>query len=182
MLLVFHSVLKTGGFARAAEMLNLNSRRRSAYQIKSLERILGSPLFERRADCVTPTRLAQDLAGEGSDILQRLRDFRERGRAHTQERMPVRLLAAEALASMWLLPKMADLFRLFPGRTFEVVSWVGGSGSYHMGAKEQGAHIALRWARAEDLMEGPQVRRLAPTGRLRCAPAHTGRGLRSSTG
>jgi LysR family transcriptional regulator, glycine cleavage system transcriptional activator len=161
MLLVFHSVLKTGGFARAAEMLNLTPAAIS-YQIKSLERILGSPLFERRADCVTPTRLAQDLAGEGSDILQRLRNFRERGRAHTHERMSVRLLAAEALASMWLLPKMADLFRHFPGRTFEVVSWGGGSGSYHIGAKEQGAHIALRWARAEDLMEGPQVRRLAP--------------------
>jgi DNA-binding transcriptional LysR family regulator len=63
---------------------------------------------------------------------------------------------------MWLLPKMADLLVQFPGRTFEVVSWVGGSGVHPMSGREQGAHIALRWARAEELTEGPQVRRLAP--------------------
>ena len=86
MLLAFECVIQTGGFARAAERLKLTPAAVS-YQIKRLERLFGAPLFERHADRVTPTRLARDLTGSSSDILQRLREFSERGLAISQRNM-----------------------------------------------------------------------------------------------
>src|SRR5437588_12127814 len=53
MLLVFEQVTQTGGFARAAQRVNLTPAAVS-YQIKRLERLFGAPLFERHADRVTP--------------------------------------------------------------------------------------------------------------------------------
>jgi LysR family transcriptional regulator, glycine cleavage system transcriptional activator len=161
MLLSFEAVIETGGFARAAQRLNLTPAAVS-YQIKGLERLFGAPLFERHADRISPTRLAHDLTGSSGDILQRLREFRDRGMAISHQNMTVRLLVTEALASVWLLPRMADLIAHFPDRNFEVVSWLGGNWPFQLGAKERGVHIALRWARSEDLLDGPHVRRLAP--------------------
>jgi DNA-binding transcriptional LysR family regulator len=160
MLLAFEQVIQTGGFARAAQRLNLTPAAVS-YQIKQLERLFGAPLFERHADRVTPTRLAHDLTGPSSDVLRRLREFSDRGVAISQRDMTVRLLVAEAVASLWLLPRMADLIAHFPERNFEVTSWLGGTWPFHFSAREHGAHIALRWARSEYLAEGPHVRRLA---------------------
>src|SRR5262245_58606642 len=122
MLLAFEAVIQTGGFARAAERLKLTPAAVS-YQIKRLELLFGAPLFDRHADRVAPTRLARDLTGSSSDILLRLRELSDRGVALSQRNMTVRLLVAEAVASLWLLPRMADLITHFPERNFEVISW-----------------------------------------------------------
>lgn len=175
MLLAFDSVIQTGGFSRAAQRLNLTPAAVS-YQIKNLEQLFGVPLFERHADHVTPTRVAQEMARSCSDILHRLREFRERGMAISHQDMTVRLLVAEALASVWLLPRMADLMAHFPDRNFEVVSWLGGNWPSNLGARERGTHIALRWARSEELIDGPHVRRLAPDNAVPiCAPEYKAR-------
>src|SRR5437588_5367210 len=78
MLLVFEQVTQTGGFARAAQRVNLTPAAVS-YQIKRLERLFGAPLFERHADRVTPTRLPRRVTRVGRGHLPPLREIRQRG-------------------------------------------------------------------------------------------------------
>ena len=159
MLVAFEAVMGAGGFARAAARLNLTPAAVS-YQVKSLEKLLGSPLFERHADRVVPTALAHELAAEGTRILHRARRFRERGTSLAR-RATVRVLAAQTLASLWLLPRIADLIASFPDRRFEIMSWLGGTTPQRIETPGTELHIEMRWARSQELPRGERAALLA---------------------
>ena len=77
MLVAFEAVMGAGGFARAAARLNLTPAAVS-YQVKSLEKLLGSPLFERHADRVVPTALAHSRLPTSNGGMGRLTSLRIR--------------------------------------------------------------------------------------------------------
>jgi LysR family glycine cleavage system transcriptional activator len=150
MLVAFDAVMAAGSFARAAGRLNLTPAAVS-YQVKSLEKLLGSTLFERLADRVVPTALAHELAPESGKILKSTRRFRDRGAATARRAATVRVLAAQTLASLWLLPRIADLIASFPDRRFEIMSWLGGTRPQRLSAPDTELHIEMRWARKDEL-------------------------------
>jgi len=180
MLLAFDAVMATGGFARAAERLNLTPAAIS-YQVRSLEKLLGSSLFERCADHVVPTTMAHDLAPEAGKLLKRMRRFREHGATFARRAKTVRVLAAQALASLWLMPHIADLIASFPDHRFEIMSWLGGTRLHRMDAEETELHIEMRWAKAEELPTKGRAALIAPDIAIPvCTPGYLGLGRHTS--
>ncbi|MBI3709730.1 MAG: LysR family transcriptional regulator [Proteobacteria bacterium] len=100
MLMAFDAVMAAGSFARAAGRLNLTPAAVS-YQVKSLEKLLGSTLFERLADRVVPTTLAHELAPESTKILKRARRFRNRGAARARRARAGRQPSASSRRRPW---------------------------------------------------------------------------------
>jgi DNA-binding transcriptional LysR family regulator len=79
---VFVAVADDGNFRRAAERLGISQPSVSS-QIKSMERYLGYPLFERRRGATS------ELSAEGRDFLQRARELVKAQSALTAERRSV---------------------------------------------------------------------------------------------
>lgn len=174
MLVAFDAVMGAGGFARAAARLNLTPAAVS-YQVKSLERLIGASLFERHADRVVPTALAHELAVEGTRIIHRARRFRDRG-ATLARRTMVRVLAAQTLASLWLLPRINDLIASFPDRQFEIMSWLGGTTRQRIGTPGTELHIEIRWAHSDELPRGERSLLIAPDSAIPvCTPEYRAR-------
>lgn len=104
-LVVFESAARLASFTRAANELNVTQGAVSR-QVRALEEHLGKPLFRRahRAVALTPTGRHYALAvrvalGQIADATRAVRSPRDR--------LPVTLGTTTAMASLWLIPRLA---------------------------------------------------------------------------
>jgi DNA-binding transcriptional LysR family regulator len=101
----FETAARQGGFARAAEELNVTPAAVS-HQVKLLEHWMKTPLFERAPNGVRLTDAGRDYAARIRDAFGRLVATSRAVREHHHQRV-VTIDAQFSLASLWLLPRLA---------------------------------------------------------------------------
>nr|WP_290436410.1 LysR family transcriptional regulator [Aeromonas caviae] len=116
----FEAAARLGSFHQAAQELHLTQSAISQ-QIRSLEELLGQPLFHRQGRSVALTDAGQDLLETTQLVLN----------------------TSTAIARLWLLPRLADLHRQHPG----IDLWLFTSDDTPNMA-EQTIDISLRWGLA----------------------------------
>jgi DNA-binding transcriptional LysR family regulator len=137
----FYSVVRQGGFTRAARRLHLTQPSVSL-QVKSLEQEIGTQLLDRRFRRVVLTREGEVLY----ELAQRLFETEEEIDARFQDRGPLSaarlVIATNQSVAAHILPSRLSIFTgRFPGaeitilnmRTAEIVAGVA-SGSVDLGA------------------------------------------------
>ena len=109
----FEAAARLGSFHQAAQELHLTQSAISQ-QIRSLEELLGQPLFHRQGRSVALTDAGQDLLATTQDVLLQLAVGIQR---LEQYRKPNQLVlnTTTSLARHWLLPRLADFHRQHPG-------------------------------------------------------------------
>ncbi|MET8835410.1 LysR family transcriptional regulator [Micromonospora sp. NPDC004540] len=115
----FVTAVRAGSISRAATTLG-QTQPALSQQLRKLESVVGRPLLYRSPSGVSPTRAGQELLPYAERILSlSAQALTETGRALTG-RCGVGLL--EDLAASQLPQALADLARLHPGATLEVLS------------------------------------------------------------
>ncbi|MBI3709731.1 MAG: hypothetical protein HY246_18950 [Proteobacteria bacterium] len=80
------------------------------------------------------------------------------------------------MASLWLLPRIADLIASFPDRRFEIMSWLGGTGPHRLEAPDTELHIEMRWTRKDELLPGERSALIAADSAIPiCTPEYRAR-------
>ncbi|MBL0575779.1 LysR family transcriptional regulator [Aeromonas veronii] len=134
----FEAAARLGSFHQAAQELHLTQSAISQ-QIRSLEELLGQPLFHRQGRSVTLTDAGQDLLETTQSVLLQLAMGIQR---LEQYRKPSQLVlnTSTALARHWLLPRLGAFHRAHP----EVDLWLFTSDE-EPDMAEQTIDLALRW-------------------------------------
>ena len=115
----FVTAVRTGSISRAATALG-RTQPALSQQLRKLERAVGRPLLHRSPSGVAPTRAGEELLPYAERILSlSTQALAENGRALTGH-CGVGML--EDLAASQLPQALADLARLHPGATLEVLS------------------------------------------------------------
>ncbi|WP_329204794.1 LysR family transcriptional regulator [Streptomyces sp. NBC_00683] len=115
----FVTIVRAGSISRAATTLG-QTQPALSQQVRKLERAIGRPLLHRSPSGVSPTRAGEELLPYAERILSlSAQALTETGRSLTG-RCGVGLL--EDLAASRLPQVLADLARLHPGATLEVLS------------------------------------------------------------
>ena len=115
----FVTAVRTGSITRAATALG-QTQPALSQQLRKLERIVGRPLLHRSPSGVAPTRAGEELLPYAERILSlSAQALTEAGRVLTGH-CGVGLL--EDLAASQLPQALADLARLHPGATLEVLT------------------------------------------------------------
>jgi DNA-binding transcriptional LysR family regulator len=140
---VFLALARHESLSAAARTLGVNHAT-IGRRIDSLERRVGGALFERGARGYAPTPLARTLLPAAEAMEAGSHAFlRGAGRAGPGLAGTVRLTATEALASVFLAPRLAAAVReLHPGIAVEIAT---DSRALNLSRRE--ADAALRWAR-----------------------------------
>ena len=116
-LAIFEASARHLSFKLAAAELNVTPGAVSK-QIKAIEDELGVPLFVRRGTGVTLTSAGEDLYGVLSGSFSRaaevVRTIKRGDRSKN-----VTIACTDALATMWLIPRMADFWERFPEITVD---------------------------------------------------------------
>lgn len=114
----FEAAARLGSFHQAAQELHLTQSAISQ-QIRSLEELLGQPLFHRQGRSVTLTDAGQDLLETTQSVLLQLAMGIQR---LEQYRKPNQLVlnTSTAIARHWLLPRLGAFHRAYP----EVDLWL----------------------------------------------------------
>lgn len=116
-LAAFEAAARLGSLVRAAEELSVTSSALS-HRIASLQARLGVVLFERKGKGL---QITPDGERYLASMQSSLHAMWARGDAlRTQEHRVVRLVAAPAIATAWLLPQLTRLFDSDPGLRLEV--------------------------------------------------------------
>jgi LysR family transcriptional regulator, glycine cleavage system transcriptional activator len=118
----FEAAARLGSFLAAAEALHLTPSAIS-HRIRLLEEHLGQPLFERRHRAVALTPAGRRFLAVVRDSLLRLDEASALLRAPQRERL--RLSAAPALGSQWLVARIAAYQELHPDLEFVIGSATG---------------------------------------------------------
>lgn len=134
----FEAAARLGSFHQAAQELHLTQSAISQ-QIRSLEELLGQPLFHRQGRSVTLTDAGQDLLETTQSVLLQLAMGIQR---LEQYRKPNQLVlnTSTTLARHWLLPRLGAFHRAHP----EVDLWLFTSDE-EPDMAEQTIDLALRW-------------------------------------
>ncbi|MFQ1653793.1 LysR family transcriptional regulator [Aeromonas veronii] len=140
----FEAAARLGSFHQAAQELHLTQSAISQ-QIRSLEDLLGQPLFHRQGRAVALTDAGQDLLETTQSVLLQLAMGIQR---LEQYRKPNQLVlnTSTAIARHWLLPRLGEFHRLHP----DIDLWLF-TNDEEPDMAEQTVDLALRW----DL--GPQA-------------------------
>ena len=134
----FEAAARLGSFHQAAQELHLTQSAISQ-QIRSLEELLGQPLFHRLGRSVALTDAGQDLLETTQSVLLQLAMGIQR---LEQYRKPNQLVlnTSTAIAHHWLLPRLGEFHRLHP----EIYLWLFTSDE-EPDMAEQTVDIVLRW-------------------------------------
>lgn len=134
----FEAAARLGSFHQAAQELHLTQSAISQ-QIRSLEELLGQPLFHRQGRSVALTDAGQDLLETTQSVLLQLAMGIQR---LEQYRKPNQLVlnTSSAIARHWLLPRLGEFHRLHP----DIDLWLFTSDE-EPDMAEQTVDIALRW-------------------------------------
>jgi DNA-binding transcriptional LysR family regulator len=108
----FEAAFRLGSFRAAAESLHLTPSAVS-HRIRSLEALIGDPLFTRAHRAVTPTLAGRTLAGATG------RAFTELGRAMARKdaapaKARLRVAVARSFETAWLIPRLAGFLEAHP--------------------------------------------------------------------
>jgi len=101
----FEAAARLGGFARAAEELNVTQGAISR-QVKALEHWAGVPLFVRSNRNAVPTEAGTALLAEVGAALDRLASAAERLRLGPRPRASLRVSALPTFTMRWLIPRL----------------------------------------------------------------------------
>lgn len=121
-LAAFEAAARLGGFQQAAESLHLTPSAIS-HRIKQLETFLGKPLFERRHRGVALTADGKRYYAAVHDAFQRLTDVTDALRE--APRKPLRVSAAPAIGSKWLVGRLTRYQEAHPEVEFELSTSTG---------------------------------------------------------
>lgn len=121
-LLAFEAAARLGGFQQAAGELHLTPSAIS-HRIRQLEADLGRSLFERRHRGVGLTAEGSRYYATVRDALQRIADASEALRA--AQRKTLRLSAAPALGSKWLVGRLTRFQEAHPEIDFSLSTGTG---------------------------------------------------------
>lgn len=134
----FEAAARLGSFHQAAQELHLTQSAISQ-QIRSLEELLGQPLFHRQGRSVALTDAGQDLLETTQSVLLQLAMGIQR---LEQYRKPNQLVlnTSTAIARHWLLPRLGEFHRLHP----DIDLWLFTSDE-EPDMAEQTVDLALRW-------------------------------------
>lgn len=108
----FEAAARLGSFTRAAQELRMTQAAIS-YAVKNLEGIIGAPLFRRDHRQIQLTEIGERFFTDVSVGLSHIRQSIKTARNHQAPRQ-VTLSVSTALASFWLLPRLADFRSRFP--------------------------------------------------------------------
>jgi LysR family glycine cleavage system transcriptional activator len=116
----FEAAARLGGFARAANELNVTPAAVS-HQVKSLEAHLGIPLFNRLSRGLELTSAGQELLPE---ISRGFAYFERAVGALSGGELAGRLTvnAAPSLATLWLVPRLETFIRAYPDVRFRLLA------------------------------------------------------------
>jgi LysR family glycine cleavage system transcriptional activator len=118
-LLAFDTALRLGSMTAAAAELGVTQSAVS-HRLRRLEAFIGTELLQRRRAGLTATPAGAALAEGLTDIFEGMAGLRERSRlAARPERLRVGLGAA--LAQHWLVRRLPDFSRRYPGIEIELV-------------------------------------------------------------
>ncbi|MBP7065947.1 LysR substrate-binding domain-containing protein [Ferrovibrio sp.] len=109
----FEAAARLGGFVAAAEELSVTPAAVSQ-QVKGLEQQLGLPLFRRAPNGLTLTEAGRAYLPALSDGFDRLAEA-SHGLATAAQGGRVCISLLPALASGWLVPRLGQFRRVFPG-------------------------------------------------------------------
>ena len=118
----FEAAARLGSFLAAAEALHLTPSAIS-HRIKQLEEHLGQPLFERRHRAVVLTAAGRRYLAVVREALLRLDEASAVLRAPSRERL--RISAAPALGSKWLVARVAEYQQRHPDLEFTLGTATG---------------------------------------------------------
>lgn len=116
----FEATARLGSMTAAARELD-STQPAVSQRIRSLEEVLGVPLFDRTTRRLRPTRNGQEYYDDVSAALRRIvgATRRVQSRAHARHR-DLMVAVHFGFAHRWLLPRMSRLEAAFPGTQFEV--------------------------------------------------------------
>ena len=134
----FEAAARLGSFHQAAQELHLTQSAISQ-QIRSLEELLGQPLFHRQGRSVALPDAGQDLLETTQSVLLQLAMGIQR---LEQYRKPNQLVlnTSTAIARHWLLPRLGEFHRQHP----DIDLWLFTSDE-EPDMAEQTVDLALRW-------------------------------------
>lgn len=151
---VFVAVAEIGNFRRAAERLGISQPSVSS-QIKSMERFLGYPLFERRRGATS------ELSPDGSEFLQRARELvaaqsalsAERRHVPAAEPIHLHICVGPLLMERRIKPGLARFQARHPGIALEFVPFSPTSDGLQA-VKQGGCDVLLFTGGLPDSAEG----------------------------
>ncbi|MFF8606392.1 LysR substrate-binding domain-containing protein [Streptomyces sp. NPDC015346] len=114
-LLPFEATVRHASMTRAAQELHVTHGAVSR-QIQSLEKALGTTLFERGTRSLRPTAQARHLAAAVRDALDQV-DAAAREVSRRERGGPLALSCEPTLLMRWLIPRLPDLASQVPGLT-----------------------------------------------------------------
>lgn len=116
----FEAAARLGSMTAAARELN-STQPAVSQRIRSLEDVLGVPLFDRTTRRLRPTRDGETYYEEIGTALRRIVGATRRLQSHASARRQDLLLVVHfGFAHRWLLPNLARLESAFPATLFEV--------------------------------------------------------------
>ena len=113
----FHAAARFGQFREAAQALGLSDSAIS-HQVRKLETYLGQQLFERTGNKVRLTSAGQTYFDEVEPALNRIRAATE---ALSEPSSRVSLTLANSLATLWLIPRLAQIEAALPEISLRMV-------------------------------------------------------------
>ena len=114
-LCAFEAGARLGSFAAAARELGVTPGAVS-HRMKALEDYLGVQLFERRPQGVRLNRLGRAYLADVQRVLVQLRDLTERRHGGSAV---LKLVAVEAVAEKWLMPRLMEFRTAYPDIAIE---------------------------------------------------------------
>jgi LysR family glycine cleavage system transcriptional activator len=113
----FHAAARFGQFREAAQALGL-SESAISHQVRKLESYLGQQLFERTGNKVRLTEAGQSYFDEIEPALNRIRAATE---ALAEPSSRVSLTLPNSLATLWLIPRLAQIEAALPEISLRMV-------------------------------------------------------------
>ncbi len=176
----FLSACRTGSYTAAADELSLTHGAISR-QIKVLEEWLGQPLFEKAGQRMQATVHAQAFAQEMGEALERIDDAARRyGRGSASAQL--RVSAPATFAMRWLIPRLPDFHRRYPGSQIQVstatTQQMATSGSFDLAIRRgsvPGIHFSglAFFEEWHTLLAAPSLLQRCPLESLDQLAAHT---------
>jgi LysR family glycine cleavage system transcriptional activator len=127
----FEAAARLGSFTRAAEELNVTHGAISR-QIRLLEDWLGTRLFLRTSRNAVPTRAGSDLLAEAGPALDRLAAVSQRVQNHAPAGGQLHVSALPTFAMRWLIPRLPEFQRDYPGLELRIVTASTPAEQFHM--------------------------------------------------
>ena len=129
----FEAAARLGSFTRAAEELNVTHGAVSR-QIRLLEDWLGARLFFRTSRNAVLTEAGMDLFAATGPALDRLAAASQRLQNRTPTAGALRVSALPTFAMRWLIPRLPEFQRDYPGLELQIVTASTSAEQFRMGA------------------------------------------------